>query len=299
MRTFLHLFTEEGRTRSRNAFSRCVLGAIIACVICGGVARRIHKYWTPGNLTALQRAYFDQYLKSSYRSYLPNSMSRYTTFSRVVTDAKTEKDTSLAVHDDQVVPVLDEAGHIQLDKNHYPVILLREGIEHKQFRRDPITTLDTQAYEWFNQHIYGGKSIHSVFAMLAHGENKADLDRFGTPTAVRVTTLGRIGRSSDNRALRNRATHRHQKAMSCASAAVGLFPSYVMTIDRTPASTDSPLRPLRSPARALARLTSLTPPLGAGALLVALASVAIFSPEVQFLGFQAMPIGRLAVCSNP
>jgi len=32
----------------------------------------------------------------------------------------------------------------------------------------------------------------------------------------------------------------HQKAMSCAPAAVGLFPSYVMAIDRTPAFTGSP-----------------------------------------------------------
>jgi hypothetical protein len=85
-------------------------------------------------------------------------MSRYTIFGRVATDAKTAKDTLLAVHDEQVVPQLDEAGHIQLDKNNYPVILLREGIEHKQFRRDPITTLDKQAYEWSNQHIWRQKA---------------------------------------------------------------------------------------------------------------------------------------------
>src|SRR6266853_2717568 len=53
--------------------------------------------------------------------------------------------------------------------------------------------------------------------------------------------------------------------LSCAPAAVGLFPSYVMTIDRTPAFTDSP--PCARFARRLAqlaRLTSLPPPLGAG-----------------------------------
>src|SRR5258708_8033251 len=54
--------------------------------------------------------------------------------------------------------------------------------------------------------------------------------------------------------------------MSRAPAAVSLFPSYVMTIDRTPASIDSP--PCARFARRLAqlaRLASLTPPLGAGA----------------------------------
>src|SRR5260370_37306394 len=146
MEVTLGFMTEEGRTRLKNAIRKsCVYAtAMIVLAEVGGYA--IHRYWVSANLTALQRGYFDQYLKTSYRSYLPNSMSRYTTFSRVVTDAKTEKDTLLPVHDNQAMPVLDEAGHIQFDKNHYPVILLREGIEHKQFRWDPITTLDNQAY---------------------------------------------------------------------------------------------------------------------------------------------------------
>src|SRR6266852_651128 len=38
-----------------------------------------------------------------------------------------------------------------------------------------------------------------------------------------------------NRVLRNRAAHLTSKSVSCAPAAVGLFPSYVMAIDRTPA----------------------------------------------------------------
>jgi hypothetical protein len=207
MKTTLGFMTEEGRPRLKNAIRRSCLYAVLMIVIAGIGGYAIHRYWVSANLTTLQRVYFNQYLTSSCRSYLRNWMSRYTTLSRVVTDAKTKKDISLAVHDDQIMPALDEAGHIQLDKNHYPVSLLREGIEHKQFRWEPITTFDTQAYEWFNQHIYGGKSIRSVFAMLAHDENKADLDRFAPPTAVRLATLGRIGRSSDNRALRNRAAH--------------------------------------------------------------------------------------------
>ena len=39
----------------------------------------IHRYWVSPSLTPLQRVYFKQYLKSTYRSYLPNSQSRYTT----------------------------------------------------------------------------------------------------------------------------------------------------------------------------------------------------------------------------
>ena len=240
MKTTLGFMTEEGRTRLKNAIRRSCVYAMAMIVLAGVGGYVIHRYWVSANLTALQRGYFDQYLKSSYRSYLPNSMSRYTTFSRVVTDAKTKKDISLAVHDDQVMPVLDETGHIQLDKNHYPVILLREGIEHKQFRWDPITTFDKQAYEWFNQHIYGGKSIRSVFAMLAHDENKADLDRFGTPTAVRFTTLGRIGRPSDNRALRNRAAHLTSKGDDRRACGRWPFPFLRNGDYPTPAYTGSP-----------------------------------------------------------
>src|SRR6266853_1647589 len=116
MKTTLGFMTEQRRTRLKNTIRRSCLYAVLVIVIAGLGDYGVHRYWVSANLTVLQRGYFDQYLKSSYRSYLPNSMSRYTTFSRVVTDAKTEKDTLLAVHDDRVVPVLDEAGHIQLDK---------------------------------------------------------------------------------------------------------------------------------------------------------------------------------------
>src|SRR6266852_4517314 len=117
MKTTLGFMTEEGRTRLKNAIRRSCLYAVLMSLIAGLGDYAIHRYWVSANLTALQRGYFDQYLKSSYRSYLPNSMSRYTTFSRVVTDAKTKKDISLAVHDDQIMPVLDEAGHIQFDNS--------------------------------------------------------------------------------------------------------------------------------------------------------------------------------------
>jgi hypothetical protein len=113
MNTGLGFMTEEGRTRLKNAVRRSSLSAVLMIMVAGIGGYAIHRYWVSASLTALLRGYFDQSVKSSYRSYLPNSMSRYTTFGRVVTDAKTAKDTLLAVHDDQVVPILDEAGHIQ------------------------------------------------------------------------------------------------------------------------------------------------------------------------------------------
>src|SRR5258708_20886519 len=172
MKTTLGILTEEGRTRLKNAIRRSCVYAMAMIVLAGVGGYAIYRYWVSANLTTLQRVYFNQYLTSSYRSYLPNSISRYTTLFRLVTDAETKTNISLAVCDEQIRPLL-------------------EGIEHKQYLLEPITTFDKQVYEWFRHDIYGGKR-NSVFSMLSHGEKKADLDRFGTPTAGRLDTLGRI-----------------------------------------------------------------------------------------------------------
>lgn len=163
MKTTLGFLTEEGRTRSKNAARRTSAYAALMFLIAGVSGYSIHRCWISPSLTTLQRVYFKQYLKSSYRSYLPNSRSRYTTLGRVVTDPRTKKDVSVAVHDEDVVPVLDEAGRIQFDENHYPRILLKGGIEHKKYLWEQTIAPDKQAYEWFRREIYGGKSIPVIW----------------------------------------------------------------------------------------------------------------------------------------
>jgi len=163
MKTTLRLLTEEGRTRFKNAVRRIFLYLILSFVFAGIGGYLIHRYWVSATLTTLQRVYLNQYLASSYRSYLPNAMSRYMTLVRVVTDPKTRKDVLLAVHDKEIMPVLDDAGHIQFDENHYPVILLRNGIEHKWYGWKRSFALDKEAYEWFYQKTYSGKSIPEIW----------------------------------------------------------------------------------------------------------------------------------------
>ncbi len=163
MKTTLGFLTEEGRTRSKNAARRICAYAVLMFLIAGANGYLIHRYWVSATLTSLQRVYLKQYLKSSYRSYLPNSRSRYTTLGRIVTNPQTKKDVSLAVHDDDVVPVLDEAGRIQFDQNHYPKILLKAGIEHKKYLWEQVIAYDKQAYEWFRREIYGGESIPGIW----------------------------------------------------------------------------------------------------------------------------------------
>lgn len=132
-------------------------------LLAGFGSYAIHRYWVTNNLTTLQRIYFKQYLKSSYRSYLTNSKSHYTTLARVVTDPRTKKDISLAVRDEEIVPQLDEAGRIKFDQRHYPILLLKSGVENKQFSWLESITPDAVAYQWFRDTIYEGHSIPGIW----------------------------------------------------------------------------------------------------------------------------------------
>ncbi len=132
-------------------------------LLAGFGSYAIHRYWVTNNLTTLQRVYFKQYLKSSYRSYLTNSKSHYTTLARVVTDPRTKKDISLAVRDEEIVPQLDEAGRIKFDQRHYPILLLKSAVENKQFSWLESITPDAVAYQWFRDTIYEGHSIPSIW----------------------------------------------------------------------------------------------------------------------------------------
>src|SRR6266581_7317754 len=124
LKTALGFLTEEGRTRSKNAARRISAYAVVMLLVAGAGGYAIHKYWIASSLTTLQRIYFKQYLKSSYRSFLPKSKSHYTTLARVMRDPRTGRDISVAVRDEEVEPQLDEPGRIKFDKRHYPIILL-------------------------------------------------------------------------------------------------------------------------------------------------------------------------------
>ena len=163
MKTALGFLTEEGRTRSKNAARRISAYAVVMLLIGGAGAYAIHKYWIASSLTTLQRIYFKQYLKSSYRSFLPKSKSHYTTLARVIRDPRTGRDISVAVRDYEVEPQLDESGRIKFDKGHYPIIMLKSGIEHKQYSWQESITPDATAYQWFRDTIYEGQSIPGIW----------------------------------------------------------------------------------------------------------------------------------------
>lgn len=162
MKTRLGFLTEEGRTRSKNAFRRFCAYAVVMFLFAGAGAYVIHRYWVSINLTIMQRVYFKQYFKSTWRSSFANSRSQYTTLARTVIDPNTKKEIRLDVRDDEIVPVYDE-GHIKLDKDHRPILLLKSSIEHKQYYWAHGVARDQDMYEWFKKTIYDGQSLRNIW----------------------------------------------------------------------------------------------------------------------------------------
>jgi len=163
MKTRLGFLTEEGRTRSKNAFRRFCAYAVVMFLIGGAGGYVIHRYWISTTFSPLQRMYFKQYLKSSYRSYLSRARSHYTILVRTVIDPKTKKEVRLVAQDDEIAIDMDEFGRYQYDQHHYPVVHLRGGIEYKQFFWAEIIVPDLAQYEWFKEHMYEGRSIPDIW----------------------------------------------------------------------------------------------------------------------------------------
>ncbi|HKR59284.1 MAG TPA: hypothetical protein VJS64_06080 [Pyrinomonadaceae bacterium] len=163
MKTTLGFLTEEGRTRNKNAARRVCVYATFMFLIAGASGYAVHRYWVSPDLSPLQRVYLKQYLKSTYRSYLPNARSRYTTLTRTIADPQTKKDVALAVVDDQADPVLDDQGRIKFDPSHRPIFRIKRGVPFKRFFWNETIASDTKANEWFRTTIYDGKSIPNIW----------------------------------------------------------------------------------------------------------------------------------------
>lgn len=161
MRTLLHLFTEEGRTRTRNAFSRYVLGAIIACAIGCVVLILIYKYWTPGNLTPLQRCYFREYEYSNRWRHWPASKANYEILSATVTDPRTKQDQRLDLTENDVEPVLDEEGNLTVDSHKHGIF--RAKIKVKELYWSAQTLRNDRAYIWLRSKIFHEQTVIDLY----------------------------------------------------------------------------------------------------------------------------------------
>ena len=158
MNTKLRFLTEEGHTRARNTFQRIRLFAVLMFLVAGACGYVIHSYWVRPNLTPLQRIYLRQYLRSTAKSYLPKSRSRYTYMLGTVSDPITGRDVRIMVPDSFVDPVLDPDGRIKVEHG-YPAFRLHSDVGLKEFFWANEFIADKRAYEWFRIAIYEGQTI--------------------------------------------------------------------------------------------------------------------------------------------
>jgi hypothetical protein len=163
VRTKLAFLTEEGLTRSRNAARRIGAYAVVMFLFAGASGYVIHRYWVTENLTLLQRIYFKQYLRSSWKSALLSRKSRYAILVRTVTDPRNKKEVVLGVSDNDIVPKVDHEGRLQYDQCHFPILVLKDGIEHKRFYWAEDILPDMVAYDWFHRAIYDDQSLIDIW----------------------------------------------------------------------------------------------------------------------------------------
>jgi len=121
-------------------------------------------YQTRHGFAPLQRLYLKQYALSSFKSRLPKKKaSRYSLLVRVVTDPATGKDVVLGCTDEQVEPMLDGRGKLIVDKKTGPYFRLKPDLERKLFYWRVASANDAQMRAWFEQNIYGGRSLFGLF----------------------------------------------------------------------------------------------------------------------------------------
>ena len=158
MKTKLRFLTEEGHTRARNTFQRVRLFAAFMFLAAGLAGVALHFYWVKPNLTPLQRIYLRQYVRSTFKGYMPRSRSRYTFLTGVVRDPSNGRDVRIMLHNGLVKADFDDEGRIKV-KNGYPVFYLTPDAEVKEFAWTNEFLIDATAYGWFRRLIYEDLSL--------------------------------------------------------------------------------------------------------------------------------------------
>ena len=153
-----NIFTEEGQTRFRNTLRQVRNFSCVMALVAGACGVGIHFPWVMPSLTPVQQSYLSDYLRSSVKSYLPRSQSRYSYMVIVVSDPKTKRDVEIGVRDEHVTPELDAEGRIKVE-NKLDVFLLKPGITAKQFFWAQRVIPDADAYRWYRAAIYDDQSI--------------------------------------------------------------------------------------------------------------------------------------------
>lgn len=157
-------FTEEGRTRIRN-FQRRLSSYFVVWILVGAATTVGCVYLrTRYGYRPLQRLYLSQYIRASFKSFLPlKKPSKYTVLVRVVSNPVTGDELVFGCTDDQVTPIRDETGRVKFDPTLGPFFSLQPGIPHRYFYWRSLPQMDKQMYLWFRDQIYGGHSLIGLY----------------------------------------------------------------------------------------------------------------------------------------
>ena len=190
MKTKLRFLTEEGHTRARNTFQRVRLFAAFMFLAAALAGIALHFYWVKPNLTPLQRIYLRQYVRSTFKSYMPRSRSRYTFLTGVVRDPSNGRDVRIMMHDGLVKADFDDEGRIKV-KNGYPVFYLQPDVEVKQLAWTNDFIIDATAYGWFRRLIYEDLSLIDLWRPAWLGAIVIFLSGTGGLTGLYLFAQGR------------------------------------------------------------------------------------------------------------
>ncbi len=127
-------------------------------LVAGLAGVALHYYWVKPNLTPLQRIYLRQYVRSTVKSYMTRSRSRYTFLTGVVRDPSNGRDVRIMLHDGLVRADFDDEGRIKV-KDGYPLFYLNPDAQVKQFAWSNEFLMDATAYRWFRLIIYEDQSL--------------------------------------------------------------------------------------------------------------------------------------------
>src|SRR5437016_1504690 len=163
MRTPLHLFSEEGRTRSKNAARWMRVYVLLAAAAGLVIGYGYYCYRVHAKLKPLQLVYFSEYRWSTWRSYFPDWESKYATLNATVRDPVTNHDLRLSPAEENIEPVLDEDGRVKLDQFQHPRFRLKPGVEAKRLYWSEDTYNDRRMYLWLRASIYDGKTVLEIW----------------------------------------------------------------------------------------------------------------------------------------
>jgi len=162
MQSPTHLMTEEGIPRSKNfgrRIRRYVLVMVVVAVIGG---HGVNRYYTRTHLNVLQRIYLPQYELTVLQSFLTAKWD-YHTLVAAPNEVTVLDEEPRYTSDENIEPVLDEAGQAKLYKSGLPIFRLKRITDDTV----PVWVVTSSSapdrYAWLRSQIYNGRTLLDIW----------------------------------------------------------------------------------------------------------------------------------------